>query len=248
MSASRPTLERVRASLRDLLDPTSPADALANYYALHHPPDRSDLYVYPEQVLLAGDRATGFLVRARTGMDLFRPLVTFRAQSEAAAAALFERGLVPGRPCYLTVPTAYAVWAHKYLSVTDAEIHRVYRLKPAQYEPIINVLVVTSRGADGLARCEIRAGDRAGAVAGVNWQSPDYAELYVYTDPAVRGRGWGKSVVSALCGLLLQSGRKPLYVVAESNAYSLRLAAAVGFEDTGAREFVGQAVRPLPQH
>ena len=76
-----------------------------------------------------------------------------------------------------------------------------------------------------------------------NWQSPRFAELYVYTDPAVRGRGWGKSVVHALVGMILKTGRTPLYVVSENNEYSIRLAAAVGFVDTGHREYVGQALR-----
>jgi ribosomal protein S18 acetylase RimI-like enzyme len=245
---SRTELERVRPRVRPLLDTRSPADALASYYALYHAPDRSELFVYPEDGAGGSPRAapaSGFLVRARTGLDLFRPLVTYRAQTEAAAAELLERGLQPGRPVYLTVPEPLALWANKYLTVTDAELHRVYRLNPQRYQPIINVLALTSTGADGLPRVEIRAGDRAGAVAGVNWQSPDFAEVYVYTDPAVRGRGWGKSVVASLVGLLRQSGRTPLYVVAETNEYSIRLAEAVGFDDTGHREYVGQAVRPL---
>ena len=244
--SSRTELERVRPRVRPLLDTRSPADALASYYALHHAADRSELFVQPENAADSNAPLTGFLVRARTGLDLFRPLVTFRAQNEADAAALFERGLMPGRPAYLTVPVALAPWANKHLAVTDAELHRVYRLNPQRYQPILNVLAVTSNGADGLPRVEIRSGERAGAVAGINWQSPDFAEVYVYTDPAVRGRGWGKSVVASLVGQISHSGRTPLYVVAESNEYSIRLAEAVGFDDTGHREYVGQAVRPLP--
>ena len=242
--SSRTALERVRPRVRPLLDPRSPGDALASYYAFHHAPDRSELFVYPDDA--TGQPATGFLVRARTGLDLFRPLVTFRAHSEAGAQALFAAGLQPGRPAYLTVPDRLALWANKLLTITDAELHRVYQLNPARYEPILNVLAVISTGTDGLPRVEIRAGERAGAVAGINWQSPDFAEVYVYTDPAVRGRGWGKAVVASLVALIRQSGRTPLYVVGETNEYSIRLAEAVGFEDTGHREYVGQAVRPLP--
>lgn len=244
--SSRTELERVRPRVRPLLDTRSPADALASYYALYHAPARSELFVHPERAAAGAEPAAGFLVRARTGLDLFRPLVTFRGPNEAVVAALVERGLQPGRPTYLTVPESLAPWANKCLTVTDAEVHRVYRLNPQRYQPIINVLVVTNTGADGLPRCEIRAGDRAGAVAGINWQSPEFAEVYVYTDQAVRGRGWGKSVVAALVSLIRQSGRTPLYVVAESNEYSIRLAEVVGFDDTGHREYVGQAVRPAP--
>lgn len=237
--------ENLRASLRPLLDESSPADALASYYALHHPDNRTELFIDADKT--RADRAAGFLVRARTGLDLFRPLVTYRAQTEAAARTLFREGLPPGRPVYLTVPEALAGWANQSLMLTDVELHRVYRLDPRRYQPEINILVVTSSGVDGTPRCEIRSGDTVGAVAGVNWQSPNFAEVFVYTDAAVRGRGWGKSVVSAVAGMLLRSGRVPLYVVAESHDVSIRVAEAVGFEDTGFREYVGQAVRPADE-
>jgi ribosomal protein S18 acetylase RimI-like enzyme len=230
-------IEGMRASIRPLLNETSPADALASYYSLDHPPDRVDLFVHPDE------RPRGFLVRARTGMDLFRPLVTFRADDEATARRLFAAGLPAGRPVYLTVPERLALWSNKYLTVSDAELHRIYLLN-ALHEPVINVLVVVSTGSDGQPRCEIRSGDQPGAVAGVNWRSSRFAEVYVYTVPAARGRGWGKAVVSRLAQLLIERGRLPLYVVAESNEYSIRLAETVGFEDTGLREYAGQAIRP----
>jgi ribosomal protein S18 acetylase RimI-like enzyme len=235
------SLDQLRTAARSMLNERAPADALAAYYALYHPADRSQLFVYPSD--LSAQPPRGFLVRARTGMDLFRPLVTGRLRDDETAQTLFERGLIAGRPAYLTVPEGEARWANKYLQMTDIELHRIYRYAPEKYESEINVLVVTTTGADGLPHCEIRAADRSGAVAGINWQSPRFAEVYVYTDPAVRGRGWGKSVVRALVGLILKSGRTPLYVVAESNEYSIRLAEAVGFVDTSHREFVGQAVR-----
>jgi RimJ/RimL family protein N-acetyltransferase len=235
------SIDQLRSVIRPLLDERSTADALAAYYALYHPADRTELFVHPNDPGFG--RSAGFLVRARTGMDLFRPLVTGRLHNDETAHALFERGLLPGRPVYLTLPEEDARWANKYLHVTDVELHRIYRYQPESYQSEINVLVVTSTGADGLPHCEIRAGDRSGAVAGINWQSPRYAEVYVYTDPAMRGRGWGKAVVRALVGLILKSGRLPLYVVAQSNEYSIRLAEAVGFQDSGHREFVGQAVR-----
>jgi ribosomal protein S18 acetylase RimI-like enzyme len=237
---AKPSLTDRRARVRPLLDEFSPADALAVYYALHHPPDRTELYVTPAG---GGAEADGFLARARTGMDLFRPLVTLRARNAAAVEDLVRQGLPLQRPVYLTVPENLAMWISRYLTVAEPELHRVYRYDARRYAPEINVLVMTSAGADGLPRCEIRAGDRAGAVAGINWQSPRFAEVYVYTDAAVRGRGWGKAVVRTLSGMILKSGRTPLYVVAENNEYSIRLAEAVGYVDTGQREYVGQGVR-----
>jgi predicted GNAT family acetyltransferase len=79
------------------------------------------------------------------------------------------------------------------------------------------------------------------ASAGVNWRSPRYAEIYVYVDGNVRGRGYGKSVVARAAGDLLEAGITPLYVVAEDNTASIRTAQAVGFEDTGAREYICEA-------
>ncbi len=236
---ARTILDPRRARLRLLLNENSVADALASYYALHHPPDRAEVVVHPTD----SNQAAGFLVRARTGLDLFRPLVTYRAPSEAVAVALFQDGLQLGRPVYLTVPEPLALWANKHLAVSDAALHRVYRFNPDKYEPMLNVLAMMSAGPDGMPRCEIRSGGEVRAVAGVNWQTTRFAEVYVYTDPAVRGRGWGRSVVSAVARQIFKTGRLPLYVVAESNDASIRVAEAVGFEDTGLREYVGQAIR-----
>ena len=227
--------------LQPLLNEHSPADALASYYAFYHPAERKEVFAHHSSAL---GRADGFLVRARTGMDLFRPLVTFRADTEEAAQALFQEGLLPNRPVYLVAPESLSTWVNTYLVITEAEIHNVYRFDSDRAKPEINVLLVTSTSPDGTPRCEIRsAGNAAGAVAGVNWLSPRFAEIYVHTDPAVRGRGWGKSVVAALAQQLLGRGRTPRYVVAETNAYSIRLAQSVGFIDTGYREYVGQALK-----
>ena len=76
------TLIQKRQAIQPLLAPRSPADALASYYALHHPEDRSTLLVHRAE----SGRADGFLALCRTGMDLFRPLRTMRAESERIAA------------------------------------------------------------------------------------------------------------------------------------------------------------------
>lgn len=233
-------LPELRRHAQSLLNDQSPADALASYYALHHPAERTEVFVH---WAAQPARPNGFLVRARTGLDLFRPLMTFRAADEAVAEALFHEGLAPGRPVYLTVPEPLAEWANKHLSVTEAERHHVYRFNPAQHTPHVNALAVLSLNPDGTPRCEIRSGGQVGAVAGVNWQGPRFAEVYVYVDPAQRGRGWARAVVSSVANALVTAGRTPLYVVAESNENSIRVAEAVGFEDTGWREYVGQAVR-----
>ncbi len=228
----------LRTHARALLDEASPADALAAYYALHAEPASTELFVH-----LEGTTPQGFLVRARTGMDLFRPLVTMRTADEAVFAALCRQGLPARRPVYLTVPQVLAGWANKHLTLTEADLFQVCILPHGHHQPEVNVLVTTSRDPQGRPRCEIRSGDTLGAVAGVNWLGPRFAEVYVQVHPQAQGRGWGRSVVNALCGHLLAQGRTPLYVVSLQNTPSLRLAEAVGFVDTHAREYIGQAMR-----
>ena len=136
-------------------------------------------------------------------------------------------------------------WINQNLSISEAETYTIYRYVAPSVVPPMNVLLVTSEGPDGTPRAEIRStANKAGAVAGVNWMSPRWAEIYVHTDPAVRGRGWGKAVVASVAQQLVSQGRTPLYVTSDANEYSLRLAEAVGFVDTGYREYVGQATRP----
>ncbi len=79
------------------------------------------------------------------------------------------------------------------------------------------------------------------ASASLNWQSPYFAEIAVSTRPQYRRQGWGRSVVAALSGHLMEAGRVPLYVVSEENTASANLAESVGFTDTGVREQFLQA-------
>ncbi len=225
-----------RAQVLQLIDETSPADAFAAYYALHHNPNRISIFVHHDQ---AG-RADGFLVRAQTGMDLFRPVVSVRAATDEVAWALFQTGLLPNRAYYLVAPLSLSNAVNRYLTMSDFELLLIYRLDAARFEPQINVMVVENPTPDGWPRFEISANGAVCASAGINWRSPHFAEAYVYTNAAARGRGWGKAVMSALAGALIKDGRMPLYVVNEQNTVSIRLAESLGFVDTGAREYAGQ--------
>jgi predicted GNAT family acetyltransferase len=105
-------------------------------------------------------------------------------------------------------------------------------------EPLLNILVQRTVSPGGLPRYEIRRDDRLLAAAGVNWQSSEWAEIFVQTDPEVRERGYGKSVCAALCRHLLEEKKEILYAVEEKNTASVRLARGLGFEDTGEREIL----------
>jgi predicted GNAT family acetyltransferase len=77
-------------------------------------------------------------------------------------------------------------------------------------------------------------------MAGTNWRSPAFAEIFVYVHPRGRGRGWGRSVVSACTAALLADRIRPLYLVEPDNDASLRIATGLGYVDTGHRLFVGE--------
>lgn len=245
-------LRAKRRAIRHLLKERDAADAMAAYYALHHPDEKTHLIIGPDGVEAnPAAHADGYVALSRTGMDLFRPLVTMRLPIDRdpgaaeAAAELLERAFAPSQPVILNIPSRYRPLIDALFEIQSEESLRLYALDPARYEPIVNVLVMRSSSPSGLPRFSIRSnqGGEEEVVAGasLNWQSPHFAEIAVSTRPQYRRQGWGRSVVSALSGYLIESGRTPLYVVSEENAASASLAESVGFTDTGTREYLLQA-------
>lgn len=226
-----------RRALRHLLDERSPADAPTAYYALHHPPARTALFVEQD----AGGRAVGFVARCQTGLDLFRPLATMRCPSPEVAVRLLDKALTVGRPYILFVPADQYPLAGGSVQVESERLLYIYRLDRARFKPLINVMVMQAAAPDGSPRYEVRSGGLQ-AVAGVNWQSPDFAEIYTHTEPGARGRGWGRSVVAACTERLLRDGRTPLYLVEAHNEASIALAESVGYVDTGARQVYAEVL------
>lgn len=231
-------LEELRRKVRPMLDLSAPRDGLAAYYVLYHDPARTQLWVAER-----GPRVEGFLALCQTGWDLFRLLGVLRARRIDVAWALLQRSLSPSggtpprRPYYLvTTPDMLGV-VEEVLEVEQVSLNWIYYLDMRRYEPEINVLVTPLQAANGSPRFVIRSRDaRIVAEAGINWQSPHFAEVYVQTAPEAQGRGWGKAVLDACITWILRSGVIPLYVVAEGNEPSARLAESVGFVDSGARE------------
>ncbi len=233
-----PALAEERRQVQTFLDDRSAADAFTAYYALYHDPKRTQIYLHAD----ANQQIDGFLVRAQTGLDLFRPVVVMRAATPEIAGELLHQGLIAGRPYYLVAPLDLATTINTTLAATDAEVLCVYRLDLAVFSPLMNVLVVSNRAPDGSPRFEITQSGTVMAAAGVNWRSPHFAEVYVYTKSEARGRGWGKAVVSAVCAELVKNNLQPLYVVHEQNTASIQLAQSLGFKDTGAREYAAQVI------
>lgn len=239
-------LSEHRRAIRPLLG-EGPADAIADYYAFHHPDTKTGLVTYPD----GAPRAIGYLALSRTGVDLFRPFVTLRLPIDdlETSAEVIYHALPPGTAVILFAPAQYAPLLYALFEVQSEERLHLYTLSSQRFAPIINVLVTQSNGPNDLPRFIIRsqASGEIVAAAGLNWQSPRYAELSVNTDLNHRRQGLGQSVVAAMVQYVLDNGRSPIYLVAENNQASIQLAESVGFRDSGARKLLLQGtLRPRP--
>ena len=226
-----------RQLVRNLLDDASPADAPTAYYALFHDPARSVLATYHN----GAGQIAGFAGRYQTGLDLFRPLVTLRCRQADCAANVLAQLLMPGRPYILFAALSQLPLVGGSLRIDNYRLLHIYVLQVSRFQPVMNVLVQCKTTPDGLARCVINSGGQQ-AVAGVNWQSPAFAEVFVQTDPGARQRGWGTSVASAVTQDVLNGGRIPLYLVEPDNEASRTLAENLGYIDTGARQVYADVV------
>lgn len=243
-------LQDKRRAIRHLLREREAADAMAAYYAFHHPDEKTTLVVPPAT---DGAPADSYVALSRTGIDLFRPLVTLRLptdrdpQATQAAADLLRLALGPGQPVILSAPVRYEPLLRALFDIQSEERLRLYALDARRFEPIVNVLVTRASGPGDLPRFTIRSSqsgtEEVVASASLNWQSPAFGEIAVNTRPQHRRQGWGRSVVAALCQHLLDNGRVPLYVVSDDNTPSIQLAESTGFVDTGVREVMLQATR-----
>ena len=229
-------LNEKRRAIRSLLSPTDPADALTSYYALWHDPRRTQITLHHD----AQHRVDGFVAVCQTGADLFRPLVTLRTRDRNSVPDLLRTALSPNRPYQVTVPVTLAPTLRDEIQFGHSSLNRIYILAPSRFQPIVNVLVQQASGADEAPRFQIESQGELVAMSGTNWRSPTFAEVFVYVHPRGRGRGWGKSVVSACTAALLEERLRPLYLVEEGNQASIRIAESLGYVDTDARELTGE--------
>lgn len=232
------SIHELRTQVRQLLDDSSPADAPTAYYALFHNPARAALYT----CATAEGEVSGFVGVFQTGIDLFRPLVTLQCANAECASDLLARALTPERPYIFFAKMNQLPLVGDLFQFDDHRTLHIYRLDPRRFMPEINILVQHKTAHDGLPRAVIESDGVAQAVAGVNWQSPGFAELYVQTDPDAQGRGWGTSVASAVTQAVLEQGRIPLYLVEGTNDASRALAERLGYVDTGARQVVADVI------
>lgn len=245
------SLEERRRSIRHLLDDDNPADAMAAYYAYYHADNRTQLIPWVGKEL---GRALGYVALSRTGIDLFRPLLTLRLPylDAAASVEVIYQAMLPGTAVIISAPAHYLPLIHAIFEVQSEQHLRVLYLDRNRFEPIVNVLVSQDTAANGLPRFLAHTSPADGqrevvASASLNWQSPRYAEIAVNTQAGQRRRGFGRSVVAAMVQHLVTNGRLPLYAVAEDNDASHQLATSLGFVDRGIRETILYAsLRPRP--
>ncbi len=234
------TLIDQRKAIRHLLDDTSPADAAAAYYAFHLADSKTQLVTYPAESI----RARGYICLSRTGMDLFRPLATMRFPESgdksgydySEAKEMIFQAIPASGDVIVSAPLTYLPLLSAVFEVEKEQKLKLLVLDRGRFQPIINVFVTRSESYDGLPRFVIRQGPdgRTGggdvvASAGLNWQSPHFAEIYVHTNVQHRRQGFGQSVVAACVQHVLDSGRIPVYMVASDNDSSIQLAEFIGF-------------------
>jgi RimJ/RimL family protein N-acetyltransferase len=230
--------ESLRLKARTILHLSDPADALYVYYALYHDAERTQLTIHTDKAGLAD----GFVAICQTGQRLFQPTVALRARGADVAVELLRQALTPGRPYYVITTPDLQESVTEVLNVEQSEINRIYKIELFHFKSVINVMVVTEEGLGGLPRFVIRSQDEIAAEVGMNWASPHFVEVYVHTEQAARERGWGRAVLTACTTWAIHSARQPLYVVNPENKASVGLADAVGYVDTGAREFSAEGV------
>ena len=231
-------LDQLRRRIQPMLDLNAPVDALYAYYTLYHDPSRTQLLIHEDD----GGRADGFVSVCQTGQRLFEPTVALRTVDAGVAVDLLRRALDPGRGYYVITTADLRAEVARVLRIRNEENNHVYRLDLSRLEPATNVLVVQEEGIGSGPSFVIRRQGTVLARSCVNWLSPHFAEVSVQTESAARRRGWGKAVVQACTRWVLQSGRKPLYIVNSSNDASVALAKSVGYVDTGAREYAADGL------
>lgn len=242
MAETQQLTGREISELRSLMDERSARDALVAYYTFEHSRTRAHVFGYRS----GSSQPSGFVTRAWTGMDLFRPLVLPFVKHKAALRALLESALAPGQAFILHLPADQLGWAGELIDLDKAAEHELLRMDPASYEPVLNVLVVESSSAMPLPRYEIRTAGGLHAAAGVSWRGSRFAEIYLEADAGADERKMIRSVLSAVAGRVLGEQRIPLLRVPKGELASRTQAFHVGFRPTGFHSATADAVMRPP--
>lgn len=226
-----------RDIFRPILNTGSIYDAMAFYYVYDYSDRQIELYG-----AFSGRIPVGFIVKAYTGLDLFRPLLLPVVAQQDVLTDLLHTALIPNRPAFLLLPLDQRDWLNSDVTLTQETKTDVFRLDPLSYQPVINVLVQAQPGLTGWPRYEIQQQDITIAAAGVNWAGDRFVEVYLDIVENPRELVFGKSVLAALCEDLLSKGKIPLLRLDEDYTYRRIMLEEVGFQQTGIRLTMFQAV------
>ena len=232
------SLAEKRRAIRTLLDEKNPADAMATYYAFYHEANRTSIITEEEN-----GKALAYAAISRTGIDLFRPLITTRLpiNNLDLSAQMLRRALPSESEAFIVCPVQYDPLVRAVYEVKAEQKLNLYTYPSGMPEPVINIFVTRDDESD-YPRFVINKsmnGQRTTvSSAGVNWLTPNFAEIAVRTWSEYRRRGYGRSVVSALTRHLIETGRRPIYAVSETNYASIELAKQIGFRDSGYRQLM----------
>ncbi|MFK7800861.1 MAG: GNAT family N-acetyltransferase [Anaerolineae bacterium] len=235
------SLASKRHAIRMLLDENNPADAMATYYAYYHEAERTSLIIHSEED--NPDKTVGYAAISRTGIDLFRPLITARLPIHDldTSAHILKKALPSGAEAFIVCPLQYDHLIRAVYDVKADQKLELYTFPAGLPEPIINIFVTKDDSSDYpryVINRSINGQRTTVSSAGVNWMTPKFAEIAVRTWSEYRRKGLAKSVVSALTRHLIETGRRPIYAVNETNYASIELAKLIGFRDSGYRQLM----------
>lgn len=220
---------------------------------LNCPPD--ELFCLPLNVVMHGEELQGY----SGALGLFREgaatisIPPDRAEELHGLLGGLKNGCTPGQFAAALAPVAALVLGPAYLGYTtdirgddsqartlnDDDASAVARLREAcgeeEWDHGGSSLEVPCSG--------VFCDGQLVALAGYETWGGTIAHIYIVTHPGYRGRGFGKSAVAHLARRALADGLLAQYRTLDSNAPSIRIAEALGFQ----RYATSMAVRLAPR-
>ena len=185
---------------------------------------------------LPGGQVDGFVAVCQTGYDLFVPLVVLRAPA-GAVDELLREALQPGRPYTVIAPIAARPGIERAMVLDRQQVNRIYRFESADRPPRDQCDGPAGRGAVSVRNSVARG---TGGLGGRHQLAVPIAWPRCMSIPSreYQGRGWATAVGAACVRALLEKGLcADLCGGANRIALLDSVALALGFRETGAREF-----------
>ena len=137
--------DQVRRARENLLDPRNPGDAMAAYYAYYHDRSRTQILTAPESA--TASNLQGFVTVSRTGIDLFRPLLTMRLPIHdlETSAGLLRRALPAEHEAFVVCPVTYEPLVRALYEVRTEQRLALYTLDKSRFKSEMDQLNITMK-------------------------------------------------------------------------------------------------------